>query len=172
MRGISDSYDELRLTLLCANTRHDFLRMSSDIAVRPAPELSDELVGEQAGLLEFAVYQTPNASPGWIGAAGPISGSVAATWLNSTVSQDQIRQRADSFVVMRELAAAGVGRAALPRIIADDDPRLTRIDGEVPPIQVPVWVAMLPDLMANTRFRIAQTLLLDGLSSILPRYCG
>ena len=54
----------------------------------------------------------------------------------------------DSFLSLREMVAAGLGRAILPRILGDHDPRLHRATPDLPDLSVPVWVASHSD-MAN-----------------------
>ena len=76
------------------------------------------------------------------------------------------RSGADSFIVMREMAAAGMGRAVLPALLGEQDVRLRRIEtngGDVPP-PVPLWVISHEDLAHAPRLRrlrkqIAQALL-------------
>lgn len=170
IHSISTSYPELSLILLSDNSRHDLYRMTSDIAVRLSPSLSDGLYGQQAGVLEFAVYQSQQGSSEWLGVTTPLENSAAAKWMNQNVAPDQIRHRTNSFLLQKEYAAAGLGRAYLPRFIADDDPRLVKVKGDFPPISFPVWVAMLEELANNLRFRTVQEIILLKLREVLPRY--
>lgn len=155
----------LRIDLICSNAHADLARIEAEIAVRPAETLPEDLVGEAVAELGFAAY-APAADPGieaWLGLSGALARSRAARWMEERVVPAALAGAADSFVVLREMAAAGQGRAILPCILGDGDPRLVRLAGLVAEIAVPVWVACHADLadaprLAAVRARLAAAL--------------
>ncbi|MDH3264369.1 MAG: LysR family transcriptional regulator [Paracoccaceae bacterium] len=161
---------ELRIDLLCSNAHADLSRIEAEIAVRPALKLPEDLAGEAAAELGFAAY-APASDPGtaaWLGLSGPLTRSTrVAEWLKENVAPSALTGGADSFVILREMAAAGQGKAILPCVLGDGDPRLKRLEGQLPDIAVPVWVASHADLadaprLAAVRARLAEALRADA----------
>jgi len=140
----------LNLEVISTNAHLDMTRLDADITVRPAPTLPDHLIGEQAGELVFGVYraaQSPKGDdPFWLGLSGPLSRTEAARWMESNLKETQIHGSADSFLTLREMVAAGSGRAFLPRLLAEDDPRLTECSERYPRFSVPIWVGSHADM--------------------------
>lgn len=160
---------DLRVDLLCSNAHADLARIEAEIAVRPAPTLPEELVGERVAELGFAVY-APASEPEatrWLGLSGPLARSRAAAWMKAEVDPAEIAGAADSFVVLREMVAAGQGRALLPCLLGDGDARLARRSAPMPDIAVPVWVASHADLadaprLSAVRARLGAALRADA----------
>lgn len=161
---IAKTYPALRIALLSANTHLDFARFTADITVRPAAALEDGLEGQQAGSLGFAVYHDGTVNENWLGLTGPIARSLPANWLDANVKADRIVQTSDSFLVLAELAAAGIGMAFLPCLIGDNDPRLVRAETPADRISVALWVASHAELADTVRFRVVRELLIEELA--------
>ena len=138
--------DHLQLELLCSNAHMDLTRMQADVTVRPATTLPEDLTGTVAARLGFAVYAAPDALPGWLGLGGVLVRSAPGIWMAAQNLGERINGSADSFLTLRELAAAGLGKSILPCILGDTDPRLTRQPDQMPDIAVDIWVASHTDL--------------------------
>ncbi len=165
---------DLRLDLLSSNTHADLARIEVEIAVRPAATLPEELRGEQAAELGFAAY-APASAPEvlrWLAPEGALLRSRAAEWLQATVGPAELSGGADSFVTLREMAAAGQGRTVLPCILGDGDPRLERLDGAMPDLAVPVWVASHADLADVPRLAAVRARLVAALAADAARLRG
>ena len=149
---------------LNADNRHVSLaHLDADIAIRPSAELPPDLVGRRAGRMGFAVYAAPGARDGWLVPSGALERSVPAAWLREQPGAQAPTGRADSFLVLREMAAAGQGRAVLPCVLGDADPRLERLAGVMPQMAVDIWVASHPDLADVARIRAVRELLVAEL---------
>ena len=127
------------IALLSSNMHVDLAHGHADISVRLAQKIPKELSGQQAGAMGFALYRGQDANDAMIGVIGPLGRSAAASWIKER--GEPISGYADSFMTMREMAAAGAGRAILPAIIAEGDGRLQRLSGHRPEFAVPIWVA-------------------------------
>ncbi|WGW05866.1 LysR family transcriptional regulator [Tropicibacter oceani] len=152
-----------RLALISANTHLDMARLQADVAVRPANALPEGMVGDAPCTLGFGVYAAPGAPETWLGLTGPIAGSPAGQWAAQCLPQDDLAASADSFVVLRELALAGQGRAILPCILGDACAGLTPLPGLMPRIDVPVWVACHRDLAGAGRIESLRAALVSVL---------
>ena len=164
---------ELRIELLSTNAHLDLSRLHADVAVRPAVQLADDLSGEVAARLAFDVYARPDApTDRWLGLSGSLDRSLVASWLTANVPAEALAGAADSFVTLRELAAAGMGQAVLPCILGDEDPRLELRSGILPETAVDIWVASHVDLTDVPRIRAVRRLLIEGLAAIADRLEG
>lgn len=169
---LSRRYPDVFLTVLSSNTRHDFFRLSADIAIRPARSIEDGMAGRMVGEFEFALYRAEEPVDHWLGLDGPLNRSRAAAWMEENVPPSKIVHRSDSFLALQELVACGVGKAILPRYIGDKDPRLVREVGAIPVITVPVWTATLEELAGNARSLAVQEVLSSELADALSPFCG
>lgn len=142
-----------QLDILCSNAHLDLARLEADIAVRPAAKLPEELVGEAAGWLGFAVYAAKGRDDGlpWLGLGGPLMRSRPGRWMQENVPQSEVSARADSFVVLRDVAERGRGRTILPCFVGDPAPGLERVEAGFPAMSVPLWVVTHGDLRDTPR---------------------
>ncbi len=169
---VQDQAEGLTIELNSANLPVSLARMDADITVRPTNSLPAELVGVDAGRLGFAAYAAPNGKPRWLAASGALSGSEPAKWMNANISPEDISGRADSFLVLREMAIMGQGRAILPCVLGDADRRLVRLHGVVPDISVRLWVASHPDFTKVPRIRAVRDLVSQALLRDADRLTG
>lgn len=167
VRTIGQLFPDIETKLLSANVHHDLTRMSADIAVRPAVSLGDGLVGEVAGHLDFGVYAAEKAGEKWLQLEGVLRGSVAGAWMDSRVPEQQIIGGSDSFLVLQHMAAAGHGRAILPRLVGASDARLREVDVLDRALSAPVWVATLEEFAKIPRITLVQKLVIEQLREML-----
>lgn len=164
----------LRIDLLSSNAHVDLARIEAEITVRPAMALSPELIGEAAAELGFGVYvpaMVPD-SQSWLGLSGALSRTPVAEWLRQSIAESAFVGAADSFVVLREMVAAGLGRAVMPRVLGDHDPRLMHLPDAMPEFLVPVWVASHADLADAPRLAAVRARLAEALCADAPRLRG
>jgi DNA-binding transcriptional LysR family regulator len=155
---------DLSIELLSANSHVDLGRLSADITIRPTLRLPEDLRGEMAGELGFAVYAVAGPGPNtWLALRGALARARVAHWLEDSVPASEIVHGSDSFLVLREMAAAGLGRAILPCCLGDPDPRLVRIDGVMPLTAIPIWVASHVELADTPRLRAIRARLAKAL---------
>ncbi|SMY07375.1 LysR family transcriptional regulator [Flavimaricola marinus] len=159
---------------LCSSNNHiDLSRLRADIAVRPAMSLPGDMTGDHAADLGVAVYgRAGTACDHWLGLCGSLSRSEGANWMADNVELQDIRGGADSFVVLRELAAHSTGRTILPCCLGDPDPRLERLDITLPVKSVPVWVACHADLAEVPRLQSVRRRLAGALGEMRQKLLG
>ncbi len=162
LSGLAKTASDLRVELICSNSHLDLARLDADIAVKPAAELQDGLTGSMGAKLGFAVYGDPDMP--WLGMSGAIAMSKPAQWLAQKVKEKDFAAKADSFLTLREMVAAKIGKSILPNVLGDTDPRLTKIENGMPDMWVGIWVACHPDMADVPRIRAVRTLLLEALN--------
>ena len=156
---------ELRFDLYATNAHLELARLQADITVRPAVALPDDLFGVVAADIGFAAYVARGAGgvSGWLGIGGPSARSLPAQWMDANIAKAEITGAADSFLILREMAAGGQGHTILPCYLGDRDPRLVRLAGLIPPMRVSLWVASHIDLADTPRVRAVRGMLAAGL---------
>lgn len=142
------SADGVVVDLRVSNLHLDLGRLHADIALRLTPALPPDLAGEQAGMLGMAVYRAPGGQADWLGLRGPLRR--ARLLMEALPAEARAASGgADSFVALTRMAAAGAGRALLPCILADEDPRLERQSAVL--ASIPIWVASHIELADSPR---------------------
>ncbi len=163
----------LRIELLSTNSRLDFSRLGADITVRPAVKLDDDLHGVIACELGFDVYCATGSKPkGWLSQAGSLERSGVAEWMGKNIPSNKITGSSDSFLVLREMAAVGLGQVILPCFMADNDRRLRRCPGILPNITINLWVANHVDLDNVSRIKTVRELLVTYFQGQSERMAG
>ena len=170
LSGLARKAGDLRFELICSNSHLDLGRLDADIAVKPATELQDGLVGALGARLGFAVYG--DADLAWLGMSGAIARSKPAQWLTEKVREKDFVSKADSFLTLREMVAAGVGKSVLPCVLGDADPRIDKVEDGMPDMSVGIWVACHPDMADVPRIRAVYRLLLEELTDRSDVFLG
>jgi len=156
-------YPELTTCLLSANAHHDLSRMAADIAIRPTHRLEEGLDAVHAGDLSFAVYGADPEVRTWIGLGSGLARSAPAKWMVTNIPPSLVPCEADSFLVVRELVAAGLGKAFLPRFLGETDSRIQEVSGADLPLSVPIWSAIPEELSSNVRVQLVRNLIAEEL---------
>ncbi|MCB2093653.1 MAG: LysR family transcriptional regulator [Rhodobacteraceae bacterium] len=161
----------LRIELLSSNAHLDLGRTHADIAIRPAERLPEDLAGESPVDLSFAPFARKcRDNDHWLGLSGPLARSVAGRWLDANVDPARIVARADSFLILREIAAAGDGMAILPAFLGAEDDRLEWVPGVVSGLKARIWVASHADLADVPRFAEMRRALVRMLTDSAARF--
>jgi DNA-binding transcriptional LysR family regulator len=162
--GFRRAHPDVIVELTISNVFANLTRHEADVAIRPASDVPETLIGRRVGPVAFAVYasaiHSEIAAPPWISLDDRLASSAAGRWLSKNV-RDGIAVRCDSLVTARELSAAGIGRAVLPRYLGDVDPRLQfvcAID-----IASELWILAHADLARSARVRAFTTFTFDHL---------
>ncbi|GAA3877166.1 LysR family transcriptional regulator [Celeribacter arenosi] len=166
----------LSFELLSTNAHLDLARLHADVTIRPTFKLPEDLHGEMAAYLGVGYYTRADAPEDhWIGTAGSIARSHITQKLHDVLDSMNVKitAAADSFLTLRTLAEAGMGRTLLPCVLGDASPTLVRFEGPVEIAPVPVFVASHIDLadaprMRQARHRIARALAAEA-DSLLGR---
>ena len=122
-------------------------RREADIALRieDRPQHfkvdAQRIEAEQIGILRYAIYCMPTLNPRTLPWAGLIEQYVRTTGtrvMMELAAGDGFRYQAYHFDALREIAASGAARAMLPRLMAEDDPRLTCVSDTV--LEQSLWM--------------------------------
>lgn len=158
----------ITLDVTTSNAFANLSKRDADVAIRPAIDPPEFLMGRRISSVAFAVYAAAtldHAHERWIGPDDTLAGTSVARWMRSSMLSIRPDIRADSLVSMRELCAAGAGLAALPCYLGDSDARLVRARPPIAEMTTALWVLTHPDLARTARVR----LFMDHVAAALGR---
>ncbi|HKE13392.1 MAG TPA: LysR family transcriptional regulator [Kofleriaceae bacterium] len=152
----------IALEVSISNAMLDLTRRDADVAIRPAPDPPDHLVGRRVSSVAFAIYGSPAylsahggardlTSHRWVAPDETLASSSAARWMRRAIPAAAIAFRVDSLLAMSEVAAAGGGLAALPCYLGDLDARLVRHRAPIEKMATALWVLTHADLARTAR---------------------
>ena len=154
----------ITLEVAVSNVMFNLTRRDADVAIRPARNPPETLVGRRVSAIAFAIYASPRylaahgkprdlAAQAWVAPDDTLADSAPARWMQA-IPAARIALRADSLAALGELAAAGIGLAALPCYLGDGDPRLVRARRDpVKEMETALWVLTHQDLRGTARVR-------------------
>lgn len=145
-------------------------RREADIALRLSDPEDPGLVARRLATVRFSLY----------GAASYVAGTESAAWtfLRYDSSLDHVPQdrwtqavaagrptilRTNDLATLHQAVRAGMGMAALPRFLGDQDPALVRISGLAEAPTRPLWLLVHPDVRRSPRVRA----IIDALADII-----
>ena len=148
-------HPDIRTTIVSTNAHLNLSKLDADVTIRPAEQLSPELVGRKACEMQFHVYGSHGYLAAhssnlvddhlWLGVAEALSRSPVGAWMRRA-PDDAVVLKCDSFPALAAHAEAGLGLAMLPRCIGDKAAGLSRAPHFGPPLKTGIWVAAHADL--------------------------
>lgn len=160
----SARHPEVQLELTVSNAMVNLTKRDADIAVRPSARPPEHLIGRRVAAIAFAPYAAPAylarhparrelARHLWLAPDDSLAGTLAARWLREQVPALRPVLRADSLMVLRDAALAGLGAAVLPCYLADPHPGLRRLRAPGPALESELWLLTHADLRGTARVR-------------------
>jgi DNA-binding transcriptional LysR family regulator len=139
-------------------------KRDADVAIRPASDPPQTLVGRRIATVAFAIYgderiaarRSTIADLGtarWVAPDDSLSATSVAHWMRSELPESDIALCADSLVAMGEAARAGIGLAALPCYFGDTLPGLVRVHPPIKAMETALWILTHEDLKHTARIR-------------------
>jgi DNA-binding transcriptional LysR family regulator len=147
------------------NVMANLTRRDADVAIRPAKDPPETLVGRCVSDLAFAIYGAPGylaatsnvadlSAQVWVAPDDSLAGSSVARWMRAELPGATVAMRADSLVALRQAASAGIGLVVLPCYLGDTSPGLVRVRPDpVAEIRTALWVLTHEDLRRTARVR-------------------
>jgi DNA-binding transcriptional LysR family regulator len=139
-------------------------KRDADVAIRPASDPPETLVGRRIAKIAFAIYAGPEylarhrktddlAAHQWVAPDDSLAGTSVARWMRAELPASEITLRADSLLGLREAARAGLGLAALPCYLGDTSPGLVCVHRPIAAMQTVLWILTHADLRHTARIR-------------------
>jgi DNA-binding transcriptional LysR family regulator len=154
----------IQVEVAVSNLMLNLSKRDADVAIRPAKDPPETLVGRRVAKVAFAIYASPHyvARHGkaldlrkqqWVAPDDSLAGTSVAQWMRSQLPDADISLRADSLVAMRQAAQAGLGLTALPCYLGDTSPDLLCVHPPVAAMETALWILTHDDLRHTARIR-------------------
>jgi DNA-binding transcriptional LysR family regulator len=157
------AHPEIVLEIVVSSAFFTLTRRDADVAVRPAADPGDALVGRRVGTIAYAIYGLPrwfgdagnevSAAADWVGVEESLAHLAAARWITEHVAPERIVQRANALSAILAAVRTGLGVAPLPCFVGDAAPGLARTPGTLAELETPLWLLTHPDLRRVARIR-------------------
>jgi DNA-binding transcriptional LysR family regulator len=158
-----ESHPGIQVEIAISNVMFNLTKRDADVAIRPANNPPETLIGRRIAKIAFAIYASPQylakhkakhlADFRWVGPDDTLAGTSVAQWMRSKVPKSEVALRADSLLGLREAARAGLGLAALPCYLGDTSPDLVCMHRPIPEMETALWILTHEDLRHTTRIR-------------------
>ncbi|MEX3008654.1 LysR family transcriptional regulator [Hoeflea sp. TYP-13] len=159
-------HPQIRIDVSVTNSRLNLTRQDADIAVRASKMPPETLVGQRVSGLAFAVYAKPAVAEdlpsgrrlklrkaSWIGIGEALAASPVGDWMDRNVPPERVVMTADTFVSMRDCAAAGAGLTVLPCCLGDRSADLVRVTPPIQEMESSLWVLTHSDIRSAARVK-------------------
>lgn len=158
-----ESYQGIQLEIAVSNVMFNLTKRDADVAIRPANDPPETLIGRRVAKIAFAIYGSPQylakhkakhlADYRWVGPDDSLADTSVARWMRSELTASEITLRADSLLGLREAAQAGLGLVALPCYLGDTAPNLVRVHRPIAEMETALWILTHEDLRHTARIR-------------------
>jgi DNA-binding transcriptional LysR family regulator len=158
------AHSGIQVEVALSNLMVNLTKRDADLAIRPAKDPPETLIGRRIAKIAFAVYGSPLylakrrsaddlAAHQWVGPDDSLGGTSVAAWMRSKLPESEITLRADSLLGLRQAARAGLGLAALPCYLGDTSPDLVCVHRPITAMETALWILTHEDLRHTVRIR-------------------
>ena len=182
LRECRQRYPEIQLQVVISNQLANLSKRDADIAIRPALQAPEHLIGKNIGPLGFAVYAAHSylqQSEALDPASWPQQQWIALEeahrslkWLAQYQAAEQIALRISGFSGVRHACIEGLGLAILPCFIGDHEAALQRLSAPIAQLEAALWLLIHPDLRQTARISAVFQLLQQALKQRAGRLAG
>ena len=176
-------YPEIDLDVKITNAFSDLLLRETDVSIRIAYEVDDDVVGRRLVQYKRAIYGShryfqersglrigDGREAAWIGWSD--EGTSPAWVKESDFPKATVKHIMPEAVLHMEAAASHMGITYLPCFIGDLDPRLRRAPGTQPADDRSIWLLLHGDLRRTARVRAFVDFMADSILSQRPLVRG
>ena len=178
--GVADAYSRITVEWLFEAAGPALTRGDGDLGVEVTASPPLDLVGRRIGAVAVTAYAArtrpgfanPRRSSRWLewlppGDLGAACDSIrAAGWNDATVVS-----RCGALSQLLALLRAGAGVAALPCMVGDIEPALTRVP-DAPLVSEELWLLIAPEVRYARRVRLLAEYLKEAIAAKAPELTG
>ncbi|MFC4352585.1 LysR family transcriptional regulator [Fodinicurvata halophila] len=177
------AYPEIALEVALSNNVFSLSRREADVAIRPAQDPPETLVGRRIGVIAQTVYGRAELLEGrtepldlqaysWVGPDEAMGYRPLERWMERHGLQGACSYRLDSLLAMCAAVRDGAGLAVLPCYLGDGAPELRRLGAPIPELATDLWLLTHPDLRRVARIRAFLDFVAEAVSAQAARLVG
>ncbi len=174
-----DAYPEISVTLLAEDRDLDLSMREADLAIRLRPPTQTDLIQRHLMAVHFHAYAAKSYLKNWgtpktaqdldrhrliVYDEGPLVSVTQPNWLlNAGVSERSQRRPAlvvNNFLAMQQSVTSGLGIAALPDYIVENDPSIVRVLPELDGPTIDTYFVYPEELRRSKRIAVFRDFLL------------
>lgn len=177
MEHFHNQYPNLRIEFVISDKLIDLASGQADVAIRATPSTDPALFGRRIADTPWAIY----AAPAYLKRHGVvktiehldrhavalfdigIEQHVSNRWLKGVAPNAQIIAHCNSMTALISTAKSGIGLAALPTIIGDNESDLARVLGPIPALTTHFYLLVHKDMKHSPRVMAFFDFLIDNL---------
>jgi DNA-binding transcriptional LysR family regulator len=157
-------HPSIQVELILSNEAFNLAKRAADVAIRPADNPPEGLIGRRVSAIAFAIYagrgylaQTGKmedlSKRAWLAPTDELSTTSVAQWMRVALPQAEIALKANSLLALRRAAVENLGLAALPCYLGDSSNDLIRVRPPIPAMTTALWILTHEDLRRSARVR-------------------
>lgn len=157
------SYPGIQVEVAISNLMFSLTKREADVAIRPAKNPPETLIGRRVAKVAFGIYGSPRylsdrndkdiTRHRWLAPDDSLAETTVAQWMRANLANSEVGVRADSLLALCQAARAGLGLAVLPCYLGDTTPDLVCVRRPVPEIETALWILTHEDLRHTARIR-------------------
>jgi DNA-binding transcriptional LysR family regulator len=177
IRDLQTHHPGIQIELNATNQRLNMFLPEADLTIRPSINEPNDLRARRAGTMRFEIFATkqfwaenagkPFEDLNWLGVSKALAKSPVGIWMDENIPSKRIKFRADSFLVLRELAANGNGACLLPKFVAVKDNQLESNPKMDLKLSTNLWVAGHEDLERSPHIKTCARFLAEALKGVI-----
>ncbi len=182
MQACHHRHEGITLQVTTSSLLSDLGRREIDIAMRTTNNPPEDLVGQRVAAIGYAVYglqsrygnhpQKTWIDQTWLGLEEELSHHATWQWLTQQKLQQRVVFRSNSFLLLSQACASGLGLAVLPCLMGDALPTLERLTPPIPDCESSLWLLSHPDLRRVARVSMVKKTLLQSLQAMRTQLEG
>jgi DNA-binding transcriptional LysR family regulator len=164
LAGFRNAHPGIKVEIAISNTLFNLSKRDADVAIRPAGNPPETLVGRSVAKIAFAVYGSsdylaasgkskPLADHRWVAPDDSLTATSLARWMRAELPHSEVILRADSLLALKLAAEAGLGLAALPCYLGDTSSGLVCVHAPIKAMETELWILTHDDLRHTARIR-------------------
>jgi len=170
------TFPDIALEVIASNDLFDLSRREADIALRPATNPPEILVGKKVGVITQAIYRhrdlPVDEATNWVGPDDAMGYPPLRNWMDQNGVLAQCDYRCDTIMGMFAALCHKAGQGVLPCYLGDGAHELMRVGPPIDPLATDLWLLTHPDLQRTARIRAVLDFIHEAMRHLAPQLGG